>query len=44
MTRIGGIISQLSCLRFDHIGSVFEEAQMYQIKSALSPAFYGHDS
>ncbi len=42
MKQIGGITSQLSRLRFDHIGSLFEEARTYQIKSALSPAFCLH--
>ncbi|KAK3169308.1 hypothetical protein OEA41_008691 [Lepraria neglecta] len=39
MKQIGGITSQLSRLRFDRIGSLFEESRTYQIKSALSPAF-----
>ena len=42
MKQIGRIISQLSRLRFHHIGSLFEEAGTYQIKSALSPAFCLH--
>ncbi|KAL9104367.1 MAG: hypothetical protein Q9163_000667 [Psora crenata] len=45
MKQLGEITSQLSRLRFDYIGSVFEEEGTYQIKSCLSPSFclYGRD-
>lgn len=42
MKQIGGIIFQLSRLRFDHIGSLFEEGRTYRIKSALAPTFCLH--
>lgn len=42
MKQIGGIISQLSRLRFDQIGWLFEEERTYQIKSALTPTFCLH--
>ena len=43
--QLGEITSQLSRLRFDHIGSLFEEEGTYQIKSCLSSSFclYGRD-
>ncbi|KAL9127196.1 MAG: hypothetical protein Q9217_003883 [Psora testacea] len=43
--QLGEITSQLSRLRFDYIGSLFEEEGTYQIKSCLSSSFclYGRD-
>ena len=45
MKQIERIISQLSRLRFNYIGSIFEEEGTYKIKSCLSSAFslYGRD-
>jgi len=45
MKQIGRITSQLSRLRFDYIGSIFEEEGTYKIKNCLSSAFslYGRD-
>ncbi len=45
MKQIERITSQLSRLRFDYIGSIFEEEGTYKIKNCLSSAFnlYGRD-
>ncbi len=43
MRQLGAITSQLSNLRFDKIGSLFEEAGEYNIKKCLSPALILHD-
>ena len=42
MTQLGTIISQLLNLRFDKIGSLFEEDGEYRIKECLSPALIWH--
>lgn len=42
MNQLGGIVSQLSRLQFDKIGSVFEEGERYHVNTCLSPALYWH--
>lgn len=37
MRQLGAIDSQLSCLRLDMIGSLFEEEECYTVKTCLSP-------
>lgn len=41
--QLGGIASQLLNLRFDKLGSLFEEAGEYRVGKCLSPAFIFHD-
>jgi len=43
MRQLGGIASQLLNLRFNKIGSLFEEAGEYRVGKCLSPAFIFHD-
>ncbi len=43
MKQIGEIVWQLSCLRLDKIGSLFEEGGCYVVKDCLSPGFFLHD-
>ena len=43
MKQIGEIVWQLSCLRLDKIGSLFEEGECYVVKDCLSPGFFLHD-
>ncbi|KAF2191286.1 hypothetical protein K469DRAFT_720275 [Zopfia rhizophila CBS 207.26] len=42
MRQLGEITSQLSCLRFDKIGSLFEEEGCYSVKTCLSPGLLLH--
>jgi hypothetical protein len=42
MTQLGTITSQLLNLRFDKIGSLFEEDGRYYVKQCLSPALIWH--
>ncbi|KFY95685.1 hypothetical protein V498_03196 [Pseudogymnoascus sp. VKM F-4517 (FW-2822)] len=41
--QLGGIASQLSNLRFNELGSLFQEAGEYRVGKCLSPAFVFHD-
>jgi hypothetical protein len=43
MRQLGGIASQLLNLRFNKIGSLFEEAGEYRVGKCFSPAFIFHD-
>jgi hypothetical protein len=43
MRQLSGIASQLSNLRFNKIGSLFEKAGEYRIGKCLSPTFIFHD-
>lgn len=43
MRQLGGISSQLLNLRFDKLGSLFEEAGEYRVGKCLSPAFIFQD-
>ena len=43
MKQIGEIVWQLSRLRLDKIGSLFEEGECYVVKDCLSPGFFLHD-
>ncbi len=43
MRQLGGIASQLLNLRFNKIGSLFEEAGEYRVGKRFSPAFIFHD-
>ncbi|KAF2189972.1 hypothetical protein K469DRAFT_625997, partial [Zopfia rhizophila CBS 207.26] len=42
MRQLGAITSQLSCLRLDKIGSLFEEEGCYSVKTCLSPGLLLH--
>ncbi|KAH6713712.1 hypothetical protein BKA61DRAFT_656297 [Leptodontidium sp. MPI-SDFR-AT-0119] len=42
MSQLGTISSQLLKLRFDKIGSLFEEDEEYRVKECLSPALIWH--
>lgn len=43
MRQLGGITSQLLNMRFEKLGSLFEEAGGYRVGKCLSPAFIFHD-
>lgn len=43
MRQLGGIVSQLSNLRFSKLGSLFQGAGEYCVGKCLSPAFIFHD-
>ncbi|KFY81725.1 hypothetical protein V500_11144 [Pseudogymnoascus sp. VKM F-4518 (FW-2643)] len=43
MQQLGRIVSQLSNLRFNKLGSLFQEAGEYRVGKCLSPAFIFHD-
>lgn len=43
MRQLGGIVSQLSNLRFNKLGSLFQETGEYRVGKCLSPAFIFHD-
>lgn len=43
MKQLGAIVSQLSRLRLDKTGSLFEGDECYAVKTCLSPAFFLHD-
>lgn len=43
MKQLGEIVWQLSRLRLDKIGSLFEEEECYVVKDCLSPGFLLHD-
>ncbi|KFY37547.1 hypothetical protein V494_04712 [Pseudogymnoascus sp. VKM F-4513 (FW-928)] len=43
MRQLGGVASQLLNLRFDKLGSLFEEAGEYRVGKCLSPSFIFHD-
>ncbi|KFY07719.1 hypothetical protein V492_06875 [Pseudogymnoascus sp. VKM F-4246] len=43
MRQLGGIASQLLNLRFNKLGSLFEEAGEYRVGKCLSPSFIFHD-
>lgn len=42
MKQLGAIVSQLSYLRHDKIGSLFEEEGHYRVKACLSPGYLLH--
>ena len=43
MKQLGAIVSQLSELRLDKIGSLFEDEGYYAVKCCLSPGLFLHD-
>ncbi len=43
MEQLGAIVSQLSSLRLDKIGSLFEEEGCYTVKACLSPGHILHE-